>query len=110
MDKTKFKPADEFVDKVFGEIGTPARDAIEAEIAEELRAQRIGKAIKDARLLQNLTQEELGDLIGVKKSQISKIEGGNSNLTLTTIEKVFSALGITSGNLRLSNGQELLLW
>ena len=34
----------------------------------------LGKMIKKARLERSLTQEQLGDLVGVKKAQISKLE------------------------------------
>ena len=36
-------------------------------------AYRIGEIVKENRLRQNLTQEELGKRIGVKKSQVSKL-------------------------------------
>jgi transcriptional regulator with XRE-family HTH domain len=38
----------------------------------------LGSAIKQARKERNLTQQQLGELVGVKKAQISKIE--NSRL------------------------------
>jgi transcriptional regulator with XRE-family HTH domain len=40
----------------------------------------------------NLSQAEFGNLIGVKKSQISKIENGTQNITIQTLLKVFDAL------------------
>ena len=36
----------------------------------------IGKLIKDARIAKGLTQEELGELVGVQKSAIAKYENG----------------------------------
>lgn len=39
-----------------------------------------------------LTQEQLGELIGVQKSQISKLERNTKNVTIETILKVFRAL------------------
>lgn len=109
MDKTKFRPADDFVDEVWGKVGTPARDAMESEITEELRAYQLGETIKEVRKEQDLTQEALGERIGVKKAQISRIENGQT-MTLRTMSRVFRALGITSGELLLSNGQKLPLW
>lgn len=41
----------------------------------------------------NLSQEQLGDLVGVKKAQISKIENSTTDARFTTILKVFKALG-----------------
>ncbi len=52
----------------------------------------IGKAIKQSRQERNLTQEELGKLIGVQKAQISKLENNASNVTIETLLRVFNAL------------------
>ncbi len=48
--------------------------------------------IKNIRKERNLTQSELGELIGVQKAQISKLENGASNVTIGTIVKIFDAL------------------
>ncbi len=48
--------------------------------------------IKNVRKERNLTQEELGQLVGVQKAQISKLEKGSKNVTIATILKVFDAL------------------
>lgn len=61
---------------------------------------RVGEAIRQARQFKNLTQEQLGNMIGVKKAQISRIESGN-NLTLNTISRNFRAMKI---NLKLDMG------
>jgi len=58
----------------------------------DLRVEVLGEAIKKTRKEQNLTQEQLGKLIGVQKSQISKLEKNTKNVTLDTIQKVFKAL------------------
>ena len=52
----------------------------------------IGKAIRQTRQERNLTQKELGKLIGVKKAQISRIEKNTSNVTMDTLLRVFTAL------------------
>lgn len=52
----------------------------------------IGKAIKETRIERNLTQEELGKLVGVQKAQISRLESNASNATIDTLLKVFTAL------------------
>jgi HTH-type transcriptional regulator / antitoxin HipB len=79
---------DEVQDKLIGKIGTPDRDKFEYELQIEL----IGRAIRQTRLERKLTQEELGKLIGVKKSQISRIESNASNVTIDTLMRVFNAL------------------
>ena len=70
MEAKKFYTLEEIEDKYIGEKGTPKRDAYE----EELNSFLIGEAIKQARQSKNLTQEELGNLIGVQRAQISRIE------------------------------------
>lgn len=48
--------------------------------------------IKSARLERNLTQEQLGKIVGVQKAQISKLENNANSATIDTILKVFKAL------------------
>lgn len=100
---------DEIEDEIIGKKGTPERDAYERELQEELHAYRIGEAIKEARLSQNMTQEELGARIGVQKSQISRLERGRS-ISLLSISRVFKALGIASGSLDLGSMGKVALW
>jgi DNA-binding XRE family transcriptional regulator len=79
---------DEITDKHIGKLGTEQRETFE----RELRIDLIGEAIKQARLERNLTQEQLGQLVGVRKSQISKLENSVTNARFDTIIKVFKAL------------------
>ena len=67
---------------------TPEREAFE----HELRLDLLGDAIRKARMERNLTQEELGRLIGVPKAQISKLENSLTDARFETIIKVFKAL------------------
>ena len=90
---------DEVIDKHIGKAGTPKREAFE----NELRLDLLGEAIKQARKERHLTQEELGQLVGVKKSQISKIENSLTDAHFETIMKVFKAL-----NAKVSFDVELL--
>ncbi len=78
----------EMKDKYIGKIGTTERDDYEY----ELRMDVIGRMIKNARQERNLTQEQLGELVGVQKSQISKLESSANSATVDTILKVFKAL------------------
>ncbi|MCU0352007.1 MAG: helix-turn-helix domain-containing protein [Flavobacterium sp.] len=78
----------EMKDKYIGKVGTPERDEYEY----ELRMEVLGKMIKAARQERNLTQEELGRLVGVQKAQISKLESSANSATIDTILKVFKAL------------------
>ena len=79
---------DEITDKYIGKLGTPKREAFEY----ELRLDLLGEAIKQARKERHLTQGKLGKLVGVKKSQISKLENSVTDARFETIIKVFKAL------------------
>ncbi len=78
----------EMKDKYIGKVGTSDRDEYEY----ELRMDVLGRMIKTARQERNLTQEQLGKLVGVQKSQISKLESSTNSATIDTILKVFRAL------------------
>ena len=89
QEEMKTYSLDELTDQYIGRKGTKKRDEFE----NELRLDLLGQAIKQTRLEKHLTQEELGELVGVKKAQISKIENSATDARLTTILKVFEALG-----------------
>lgn len=78
----------EMKDKYIGKAGTPDRDEYEYELRMEL----LGRMIKAARQERNLTQEQLGKLVGVQKAQISKLESSSNSATIDTVLKVFKAL------------------
>lgn len=99
MKKLKTYTLDEITDKLIGEHGTIKRAAFENQLQLDL----IGEAIKKARKERNLTQEQLGELVGVKKSQISKLENSLTDARFETIIKVFKAL-----NAKISFNVELL--
>jgi DNA-binding XRE family transcriptional regulator len=98
-DRLKTTSLDELIDKHIGEVGTEKRDAFE----EELRLDILGQTIKKIRLEKNLTQAQLGKLVGVKKAQISKIENNLNDARFETILKVFRAL-----NAKISFNVELM--
>lgn len=84
----KMMTLEDLKDRDMGKVGTPERDQYEFDLKMEI----LGEMIKSVRKERNLTQEQLGDLIGVKKSQISKLERSTKNVTIGTILKVFNAL------------------
>lgn len=53
----------------------------------------IGERIKQERISQNLSQKELGDRMGVKHNQVSRIESGKFNAE--SLNKTLMALGVT---------------
>lgn len=90
MENTKLRiyTLDEAKDKHLGKVGTDKRDNYEY----ELRLDLLGEMIKQTRKERHLTQSQLGELIGVQKSQISRIERNAKNVTIETILRVFRAL------------------
>ena len=78
----------EMKDELIGKIGTQERDEYEYELIMEI----LGRMIRSARKERQLTQEELGKLVGVKKAQISKLESSANSARIDTIIKVFKAL------------------
>jgi DNA-binding XRE family transcriptional regulator len=79
---------DQIKDEFIGESGTAQRTIYE----QELQMAILGNLIKKVRLDRNMTQEELGKLVGVQRAQISKLENNTTNVTVETILRVFSAL------------------
>ncbi len=108
MPKTQMKSysLSEMKDKYIGKKGTTSRDKYEY----ELRMDVLGHMIKKARQERNLTQEQLGKLVGVQKAQISKLESSTNSATIDTILKVFKALKADIHfNVKLENQQLHLL-
>ena len=84
----KLHSLSEMKDKYLGKLGTEERDHYEY----ELRMEVLGKMIKSTRQERKLTQEELGQLVGVQKAQISKLESSANSATVDTLLKIFTAL------------------
>ena len=91
---------EEITDKYIGEKGSEKRDAFE----NELRLDLLGEALKQTRIKQKLTQEELGKLVGVQKSQISKLESSTNSASIDTIMKVFDRDFLMNADEALSYG------
>lgn len=67
----------------------------------------IGMKIKRARMAKGLTQEALGDIVGVQKSAIAKYENGRIvNIKRSTIQKIASALNIRPSELIFEESAE----
>ncbi|MBN1118645.1 MAG: helix-turn-helix transcriptional regulator [Bacteroidales bacterium] len=79
---------EELTDKYVGNKGTREREQFEF----DLKLDVLGDMIKKARKEQHLTQEQLGELVGVQKAQISKIESNTKDVRFSTVLKVFEAL------------------
>jgi len=84
----KLTSLDSLKDRLIGIEGTRDRDLYEHELNMEV----LQEIMREIRKKRNLSQEELGARVGVKKSQISKIESGYENISLNVISKIFTAL------------------
>ncbi len=104
----KFIDFDETLDRDLGPAGTPKRDDFERRVDEAVHAYRLGEAIKQARLSKNLTQQQLGERIGVQKAQISRLERGKS-ISLSNITRIFKAMDIPL-TLEMGHLGKVALW
>ena len=76
---------EEHLDVRYGKIGTKKRTDFEI----KAKAFAIGEVIKEERRLNFMTQEQLAEKTGTKKSFISRIENGHSDIQLSTLYKLF---------------------
>lgn len=88
LNLSKLTSLDSLKDRLIGIEGSRERDLYE----QELKIEVLQEIMKEIRKKRNLSQEELGVKVGVKKSQISKIESGYDNISLNVISKIFTAL------------------
>ena len=80
---------DDLLNAEYGERGTESRETFEA----EADAFCLAECLKEQRRLAGLTQEQLAEKIGTKKSYISRIENGRSDVQLSTLFRIFAGLG-----------------
>ena len=85
------KNFDELLDIEYGQIGTEKRDNFE----ERAQYFVISEMLKEARREAKMTQEQLANKVGTKKSYISRLENGKCDIQLSTLYRIFeSGLGI----------------
>ena len=82
-------PIEDIISEDFGEVGTPERDEFDLECDAFI----IGEQLKEKRIKAGLTQEQLADKVGTKKSFVSRVERGHSDIQLSTLVKLFQGLG-----------------
>lgn len=80
---------DELLNADFGEVGTPSRE----EFDKETEAFCLAQTLKEERIRAGLTQEQLAEKIGTKKTYISRLENGKADVQLTTLFRIFEGLG-----------------
>ena len=76
---------DELVDKKYGKIGAQKRNDFE----ENAHMFIISEMLKEARKDAKMTQEQLAEKAGTKKSYISKLENAKGNINLSTLFRIF---------------------
>ena len=85
------KNFDELLNFQYGKIGEKKRDVFE----ERAQYFVISETLKDARKDAHMTQEQLADKVGTKKSYISRLENGKCDIQLSTLYRIFEdGLGI----------------
>ena len=85
----KLTTLDEFIDQQYGPEGTPVRDKFE----QEVQAFCIAETLKYERERAGLTQEQLAEKVGTKKTYISRVENGKADVQLSTLFRLFEGLG-----------------
>lgn len=80
---------EELLDAEYGVVGTQTRDDFDC----EARAFCLAETLKEERHRAGLTQQELADRIGTKKTYISRLENGKSDIQLGTLFRIFEGLG-----------------
>ena len=89
FNKTNLTPIEDLISEDFGTVGTPEREQFEMECDAFI----IGEQLKDERLRAGLTQEQLAEKVGTKKSFISRVERGHADIQISTLVKLFQGLG-----------------
>ena len=96
---------EEIKNEFIGVEGTEKRNLYE----QELQLEILGDLIKKISLERNLTLQDLGNLIGAQRAQISKLENNTTNVTIDTILRVFGAYQAkVSFNIELQNNNILI--
>jgi DNA-binding XRE family transcriptional regulator len=79
------KTFDELIEKEHGKIGTESRNNYE----ESAQMFILSEMLKEARKEAKLTQEQLAEKAGTKKSYISRIENARGDIQLSTLIRIF---------------------
>ena len=80
---------DELLETDFGKTGTPSRD----EFDKEAEAFCLAQTLREERIRAGLTQQQLAEKIGTKKTYISRLENGKADVQLSTLFRIFEGLG-----------------
>ena len=75
---------EEHLDKQYGKKGSERRAKFEADSISF----RLGEMLREERTKAKLTQEQLAEKTGTKKSYISRIESGKSDIQISTFYRI----------------------
>jgi ribosome-binding protein aMBF1 (putative translation factor) len=89
MERLNLTPIEDYITEDHGAEGTPSRMEFESDVDAFI----LGEQLKAERKKAGLTQEQLADKIGTKKSYISRVENGHTDIQLSTLFKIFQGLG-----------------
>jgi DNA-binding XRE family transcriptional regulator len=84
-DYSGIKTFEELIEREYGKIGTDSRNEYE----ERAQMFIVSEMLKEARKEANMTQQQLAEKAGTKKSYISKIENAKGNIQLATLIRIF---------------------
>ncbi len=85
MEYNNIKNFDQLIELEHGKLGSESRN----EYKERAQMFIVSEMLKEARRDANLTQQELAERAGTKKSYISKIENAKGNILLSTLIRIF---------------------
>ena len=85
IDIRKAKSFDELLDIKYGKVGTTKRDKFD----EQAQYFVISELLKEARTEAHMTQQQLAEKVGTKKSYISRLENGKCDIQLSTLYRIF---------------------
>ncbi len=89
----KLPTANEMLDQKYGKEGTPERNAFR----EKAMAWYYGEILKEKRKELKITQVQLAEKTGLKRSYISRVEQGNTDIQLSSLLRISQALGLQFG-------------
>ena len=90
VNDNQIRDYDAVLDAKYGAPGSPERQAFEA----EARAYYYAECLKDARKKAGMTQQQLADKIGKKRTYVSLIERGETDMQLSTFIQMSEAVGL----------------
>jgi len=90
IEKIALQNAEIIIEDKFGPIGTTSREIFH----EKAMAWYFGEILKSKRIELKLTQQELAEKTGTKRSYISRIEKGETDMQLSSFLRITKALGL----------------